>query len=208
MSAYQIPAAPFRYEQVIKKSRFITIIAHASDEVAARAVIQAARQEFPDAGHACYAFVAGQPGNTTNLSCSDDGEPSGTAGKPMLNVLLHGEVAEIVAVVVRYFGGIKLGTGGLVRAYSSSVSEAMKILPTREFVELTRLQIQLPYALEGHARRLLESASAQHLESDYGENLILNCQLPEEEIAALRTTLQDMSKGQATFYFPDSPERD
>lgn len=196
MARYPIPAATLHFEQEIKKSRFIGYIGHAATVEAAHAFISQIAAEYPDARHACYAFVAGEPGNTTAVGCSDDGEPSGTAGKPMLNVLAHGEVGEIVAVVVRYFGGIKLGTGGLVRAYGGTVSEMMKLLETRERVQMEAISLTLPYALEPSARRLLEQAEGQIREVEYGAELTLHCEIPEPAIEPLTTQLNNQCSGQ------------
>src|SRR5690606_7146777 len=104
------------------------------------------RAEYPDATHNCWAFVAGPPGDTASIGMSDAGEPHGTAGRPMLDVLLHSDVGEVVAVVTRYFGGTKLGTGGLVRAYGGAVQHALAELPTTLHVERTRLAFTTGYA--------------------------------------------------------------
>lgn len=199
MSDYLIPASTIRYEQVIKKSRFIAIIAHAPSKEAAQAVIESARQEFSDSRHVCFGFVAGQPGNTTQQEFSDDGEPGGTAGKPILNVLLHSDVGEIVVVVVRYFGGIKLGTGGLVRAYSSSAAEAMKLLPTITRVTYETLTMQIEYALEGNVRRLVEEYRGKISSTEFSELLTLSCEIPLDNAALLQQTIMDISKGSAMF---------
>ncbi|NLG62975.1 MAG: hypothetical protein GX539_12100, partial [Candidatus Cloacimonetes bacterium] len=101
---------------MVQRSRFIATLAHAPDVESARAFIEEVRAEFPDATHNCWAFVAGPPGSTSHVGFSDAGEPHGTAGRPMLDVLLHSGIGEVAAVVTRYFGGVKLGKGGLVRA--------------------------------------------------------------------------------------------
>ena len=119
---YKIPATLHRTEEKIKRSRFIATVAHASTEKDVKTFISMIKKEFPDATHNCWAYVAGPPGDTARVGMSDDGEPHGTAGKPILTVLLHSEIGEIVAVVTRYFGGTKLGKGGLVRAYSDRKS--------------------------------------------------------------------------------------
>jgi len=196
MSRYPIPAATLRVEREIKKSRFIGHLGHAATAEAAQHFITRIAADYPDARHVCYAYIAGQPGNTTAVGCSDAGEPSGTAGKPMLNVLMHGGVGEIVAVVVRYFGGIKLGTGGLVRAYGGVVSEAMKLLETRDQIALEQLALTLPYALEPNARRLIEAAEGRIEAVDYGAELILHCSLPESAIEPLSNQLNNQSGGQ------------
>ncbi|GAK29250.1 YigZ family protein, partial [Serratia liquefaciens] len=125
MEPYPIPAGPISVSEEIKKSRFITLLAPTSGVDAAKAFIQQVRDEHPAARHHCWAFVAGPPTDSQQLGFSDDGEPSGTAGKPILAQLMGSGIGEITAVVVRYYGGIKLGTGGLVRAYGSGVQQAL-----------------------------------------------------------------------------------
>ena len=110
-----------RCEEIVRRSRFIVSLAHTPTPEAAKSFIERIKQEFPDATHNCWAYAAGAPGQTSKVGYSDDGEPHGTAGRPMLTMLLHGGVGELSAVVTRYFGGIKLGTGGLVRAYQGMV---------------------------------------------------------------------------------------
>lgn len=196
MGNYQIPADTVQTELEIKKSKFIAYIAHASSPEKAHQFIDSIRQQYPDARHVCWAYIAGEPNNTTQLSCSDDGEPSGTAGKPMLNVLQHSNVGEIVAVVVRYFGGIKLGTGGLVRAYSGAVNEALKIVATKERVALLSVTFTTPYPLEDWLRRTLEAHDVIIKQADYGEELILKCDCPEDQWEALSLTISNGGRGQ------------
>ena len=138
---FPIPAAIVQAEQVILRSRFISSLAPAPDPTSARAFITEIKELYDDASHNCWAFVAGAPGSTASVGCSDDGEPAGTAGQPMLKVLLHSGVGEIVAVVTRYFGGTKLGRGGLVRAYSGGVQAVLETLDTVHKVEMVRLAL-------------------------------------------------------------------
>src|SRR5262245_29082875 len=131
---YRVPARPVRVEDRIEKSRFIASAARAQSSADARAFVESLRSEMPDATHHCFAFVAGPPGSSNAVGSSDDGEPSGTAGRPMLSVLMNCGVGEIVVVVTRYFGGVKLGKGGLVRAYTGAVQHALRELATVERV--------------------------------------------------------------------------
>ncbi|HPE61392.1 MAG TPA: YigZ family protein [Thiolinea sp.] len=202
MSSYLIPAATVEHEQTIRKSRFITFIGHAPDAAAALDFIATIRARYPDARHACWAYIAGEPGNTTAISCSDDGEPGGTAGRPMLNVLQHGDVGEIVAVVVRYFGGIKLGAGGLVRAYSSSVSLAMKQLVTGERVALVSLKLGVPFALEDSVRRALQQHGAGIEAATYEQQLTLDCRCAQAGLEVLIGVLNELGRGQVQVLEP------
>ncbi len=135
---YPIPAGRARVEEVILRSRFITTAGPAANVDEAKAFIAEMRAEFADATHNCYAFAAGPPGSTAMAGMSDDGEPGGTAGRPMLAVVLGSGLGDLVVVVTRYYGGTKLGTGGLVRAYSGGVKAVLDVLPVREKVTYRR----------------------------------------------------------------------
>ena len=149
------PEACYRCEETIRRSRFIVSLAHTPTPDAARAFVERIKREFPDATHNCWAYAAGAPGQTGKVGYSDDGEPHGTAGRPMLTMLLHGGVGELAAVVTRYFGGIKLGTGGLVRAYQGMVKLGLETLPTREHMIPARVEVVLDYPHITVFRRLL-----------------------------------------------------
>ena len=182
---------------LIRKSRFVTRIAHASSPESAKAFIEAVRAENADATHNCWAYAAGAPGDTARIGCSDDGEPHGTAGRPMLNVLLHSGVGETACVVTRYFGGIKLGTGGLVRAYQDSVQACLDSLPTRERRDTTRLELLLDYADLETVKRYLPSVEAVVVEERYLERVTLLIELPEERRAELCEGLGSRTNGRA-----------
>ncbi|CAB1082600.1 hypothetical protein JY97_03150 [Alkalispirochaeta odontotermitis] len=198
-SAYQIPAGNVCFEQEIKRSRFIASIGRAGNKLQADAFIAEIRSTYPDANHHCWAYVAGNPFDTVQIGMSDDGEPQGTAGKPMLNVLQHRRIGEIVAVVTRYFGGIKLGTGGLVRAYSSSVQLALQKLPLSEFVAMTDAQITLPYPYEDRIRRLLDGMQVAIKKVKYKDCVILRVEIPEDKVLDVQQQIGNQTKGQAQF---------
>ncbi len=195
MTDYYIPAETTRFEQEIKKSRFIAFASCVNSSDAAHAFINQIRSQFPDARHVCWAFVAGEPGNTSHVGFSDSGEPAGTAGMPMLNVLQHGEIGDIVTVVVRYFGGIKLGTGGLARAYSSSVSEVLKRTPLQLKIALISLSFSAPFFLEDPVRRCLIAAGVENLNVQYNDQLTIECDVPENNFPDLKNTLTNISRG-------------
>ena len=142
---YPVPAARHRVEECIQRSRFICTVQRAITPEAAQAFIKEMNVEFADATHNCWAYVAGPPGSSDRIGMSDDGEPHGTAGRPMLTVLVHGGVGEITAVVTRYYGGTKLGTGGLVKAYGGVVQLALATLPREERVDLVSVQVTVGY---------------------------------------------------------------
>lgn len=138
-----------RNELEIQRSRFITTLAHVSTEEEARLFIDEIRDEFPDATHNCSAFIV-KPDDLNEIGHSnDDGEPSGTAGPPMLDVFLREELVNVAAVVTRYFGGTLLGAGGLIRAYSSSVAEALHLAQIVEIKKLARFELDVPHSYAG-----------------------------------------------------------
>lgn len=169
-SAYERPAAgePATHEIEIKRSRFICWVTRATTEDEAREVVQAARDAYPDARHHCSAFIVHVDGAQPIERSSDDGEPSGTAGKPMLEVLKGSGMLDVVAVVIRYFGGVKLGTGGLVSAYTDAVSAALEQVrrTTREVRELAT--VDLPHAEAGRIEAELRAAGVDVVDVAYG----------------------------------------
>lgn len=194
---YLIPASTHRVEQEIQRSRFITTVAHTPTVEAARDFIAEIRAEFPDATHNCWAYLVGPPGSTANVGMSDDGEPHGTAGRPMLTVLLHSGVGDIAAVVTRYYGGTKLGTGGLVRAYTGSVQQALETLPTREQLELAHLRVEIEYAAVTPFQRLLPEYEGEVVAETYGETASYQIDLPVERVEAFRRALLERTGGAA-----------
>jgi uncharacterized YigZ family protein len=176
---YRIPAKLHRTKETIKRSRFIATVAHAATEEDAKAFISTIKNEFPDATHNCWAYVAGPPGDTARVGMSDDGEPHGTAGRPMLAVLLHSEIGEIVAVVTRYFGGVKLGTGGLVRAYSGSVKNALAGLSVEEKRDVITLTAVLDYSQITAVKQMVESFSSKIIEESYEADVSFRIELPK-----------------------------
>ncbi|MFU0841295.1 MAG: YigZ family protein [Burkholderia sp.] len=172
------PGEVHRAEQTIKRSRFIVSIAHAASPEEARAFVERVREEHRGATHCCSAFNAGPPGDTAKIGASDDGEPKGTAGRPMLTALLHCGAGEIAAVVTRYFGGTLLGTGGLVRAYQGSVKLGLETLPLREKEETLRLLVSVDPAMAPAAERFVREAGGCIVKSDFGIDAAYEIELP------------------------------
>jgi uncharacterized YigZ family protein len=184
-----------RVEESIRRSRFITTLAHAPHADAAHAFVASIRSEFADATHNCWAFVAGPPGSTTHIGMSDDGEPHGTAGRPMLTALLHGEVGEIVAVCTRYYGGVKLGTGGLSRAYSGGVVLGLESLPTEERVERVTMDLTVGYPDVDAVQRLIHEAELPILDEAFDARVRYRLGVPIEEVDVLRRRVADLTSG-------------
>ncbi len=194
-SRFLIPARVHRVEESILRSRFITTAAHAPDADGAHAFVQKVREEFPEATHNCWAFVAGPPASTTHIGMSDDGEPGGTAGRPMLTALLHGGVGEIVAVCTRYYGGVKLGTGGLSRAYSGGVKLVLETLPTEEKVERVWAAVTVGYAEVDGLQRLVEELEIVLESEEYGADVLYSLGVPVPVLEALRRRVADLTRG-------------
>ncbi|MDX8387553.1 MAG: YigZ family protein [Ghiorsea sp.] len=192
---YLIPAQAVIDEQIIKKSRFITYIQHTANKEQAVSFVQETKEKHPDARHHCWAYIAGHPTATTAIAFSDDGEPQGTAGKPILNVLQHRHVGEITLVVVRYFGGIKLGAGGLVRAYSSSAHLAMENLETKSLIATKRLKIAFDYALESKVSHFLQEHQIKMLKSDYLERVFFQIEVEEQAVEQTELALVNITSG-------------
>ena len=192
---YPIPAGRHRVEETIQRSRFITTVAHAPDGDAARAFLDAIRGEYPDATHHCWAFVAGPPGSSTHIGMSDDGEPHGTAGRPMLTALLHGGVGEIVAVCTRYYGGVKLGTGGLSRAYSGGVRLALESLPQHERVDRVPVRVVVAYPDVDAVQRILDEMEIVVEAEEYGADVRYRCGVPVGDVEAFEKAVADATRG-------------
>lgn len=195
MQPYPVPAESVSFSEEIKKSRFITLLAYTEGVEAAKSFINDVKSQHPTARHHCWAFVAGTPTDSQQLGFSDDGEPAGTAGKPILAQLLGSGVGEITAVVVRYYGGIMLGTGGLVKAYGGGVQQALKLLSIHEKVPLREFTLQCDYAQLTLVENLLQQVGGHILQSNYGAAVDMRLALPATEASAIVTRLYDLSRG-------------
>lgn len=184
------------HESEIKRSRFLCALAPAGSEQVAQAFIQKIRKEHPSATHNCFAYVIGAEGRIHKAS--DDGEPGGTAGTPMLQVLLRREVRDVVAVVTRYYGGVQLGAGGLVRAYGGAVSAALDELGTVERQRLALLTVAADHQRAGKLENDLRSAGRTVRGVRYGADVRIDIALPESEVAAFRSWVADSTSGAAT----------
>lgn len=193
---YKIPAKLYRTEETIKRSRFIATVTHVFTEEDAKAFIYRIKNEFPDATHNCWAYVAGPPGDTARIGMSDDGEPHGTAGKPILTVLLHSEIGEIVAVVTRYFGGTKLGKGGLVRAYSGTVKNTLAGLPVKEKRDVITLTAILDYSRIIAVKKMIESFNSEIIEEKYAADVSFKIELPKSNKDRFIRAITDLTGGE------------
>ncbi|MFM4945354.1 YigZ family protein [Aeromonas bivalvium] len=197
-SSYPIPVAGVEVSEEIKKSRFITLLAHVPSVAAAKAWIEEVRLAHPSARHHCWAFVAGAPHDSQVYGFSDDGEPSGTAGKPMLAQLMGSGIGEIAAVGVRYYGGVLLGTGGLVKAYGGGVGMALKALSTRQKIARRPSLIECDYGDMGVIESLLLSHAGQLSQSDYGQRVRLEVEWADADWQQVNRILTDRTHGRVS----------
>jgi uncharacterized YigZ family protein len=182
--------APVHHELVIKKSRFIACVQPMADRASAQQVVARLRVEHPGAAHVCWSLLAGG-----QSAAVDDGEPSGTAGRPMLDVLRHQDLEGVLATVVRYFGGIKLGAGGLVRAYTDSVAQALLGAQKIAIIRQRALRCAVSYPLEGMLRRELELAGAELEQVEHGEQVVFSFSLADDKADALVARLNEAGSG-------------
>lgn len=183
-------AASARFEIEIKKSRFLALAERCPSEQDARDFIDRIRD--PGATHHCWAWRSGQ-----HYRFDDDGEPGGTAGRPILSAIEHQEMDEVAVVVLRYYGGIKLGTGGLARAYGSSASECLRLAETEVLVAMASLRIHLPFEMSAIAHQLIDRHQAIKTAERYDSNgveLVVDC--PRPGVDELTEALRDASSGQ------------
>ena len=193
--AYRVPAAPVRTELIVKRSRFLTTVRLASSVDQAREIIADLRAEMPDASHHVYAFRIGF-GNTVTEGMSDDGEPTGTSGPPTLAVVRGSGLGDIVVVTTRYFGGVKLGTGGLVRAYTESAQEAIRQLRTELKVERRTVGLELPYSLYNVTKRLILQHRGQIEDEVFDGQVMIIAKFIVSDLRTFAEQLQDLSSGQ------------
>lgn len=190
----QIPAAETRIELTVVNSRFIATIAPAFSVDEARAFVGRVRAEFADASHNVPAYVIGH-GATTIAHCHDDGEPSGTAGRPMLAVLQGSGLGDVALVVTRYFGGTKLGTGGLVRAYGDAARAALAALPRAAKVATVTALVEAPYPLLERLRLLAAAHGGQTLDEEFAAAITLTIRFRAERFDAFAAALRELSHG-------------
>ena len=196
---YLVPARTHRVEQEIKRSRFITTVGRAATVADAGALIRAVSDEFPDATHNCWAYRIGQ-----QYRFNDDGEPAGTAGKPILQAIDGQGLDDVVVVVTRWFGGIKLGAGGLMRAYGGCAAECLRAATRRDLVATAEVEFALGFnALPLLHARLADFGAQKLSETFVSDGAVLRVRVPTAQIEALRALLADISRGQCSMRMLD-----
>ncbi len=200
-SSYKVPALEkgkfHRTELVIKKSRFITSVARTKSVDEAKQFIDSICKEFLDARHNCFAYNADKPNSSGYAGCSDDGEPHGTAGQPMLNVLLHSGVGQITVVVTRYFGGILLGTGGLVKAYQDSIKQALDTLEIEDMVLTQEYKLVCDHKDVTLAQRCFSALAIKILSQDYTDKVTYTLDVPLSSVEQFTAQLTKITQGKA-----------
>ena len=195
MSRYTVLAADIEHLLTEKNSDFMTFLHPVNNREQAMAWVEQYRQRYPDANHVCWAYIIGNTRQPQTQAFSDDGEPNGTAGKPMLHVLTERELGDSLAVVVRYFGGVKLGAGGLVRAYSNAVSQAAAKAGLRLVSPSIELTIVVSFAFEARLRQLLQQYQASLQDVSYSDNVTICISLAQDAEQALCDQLINETAG-------------
>ena len=194
-------AGPVESELLIKKSRFLGRVMPVSGRAEAYAEVARLKALHPGAVHVCWALLAGG-----QSAAVDDGEPSGTAGRPMLDVLRHQQLEGVLATVVRYFGGIKLGAGGLVRAYTDTVATALQQAERVPIIRQVVPGCRVGYELEGALRRELAAREGVLLDVAHAADVSVQLQLPEPQVEAFRTWLDDAGHGRVQWFEPEKAD--
>jgi uncharacterized YigZ family protein len=196
MTEYQVPLKFHRREFTLRGSRFISSISNAETIDAARVFIKEIKNRYPDATHNVPAFIIGS-GPTVTTHCSDDGEPSGTAGRPILAVLEGSNLGDVVMVVTRYFGGTKLGTGGLVKAYTRAAKIAVKNVPKAKKISVNYCKLIGSYPIYEQIKRSLSQHQAIIFSEDFSDKVILEFAIPEKTYQHFLSSSSEISRGQA-----------
>ncbi|GHE96368.1 YigZ family protein [Thalassotalea profundi] len=199
---YLVAAEPVEDETIVNRSRFICYLSPCQSNEMAKEFIKQIQQLHPQANHHCYAFVSSHPLDSQSYGFSDDGEPSGTAGKPMLIALQGSNIGEICAVVVRYFGGTKLGTGGLQRAYGGSVRQALRLLTTKTKIPMVHKTLACQYTHINDVIHVLEKSGGNIISEDYQIDIHLEIALPETMLDKFTAQIQTLSAGQIELQNP------
>lgn len=192
---YQIAENKVEHETVVNRSRFICYLSPCTSIEEAKAKVKFLQQLHPQASHHCYAFLTNAANDSLGYGYSDDGEPSGTAGKPMLAVLKGGGIGQVCAVVVRYFGGTKLGTGGLQRAYADSVRQAIVFLQAKTKIAMAAKTLACQYSQVDDVLHIIGQVAGQVVEQEYLQQVQFSLLIPEAKLALVAKKLQTLSAG-------------
>lgn len=191
---YFVPAETQRTETRVSNSRFITVVGRVGSVDEARSFLARIRADMPDASHHVYAFRVGH-GSSVTEGMSDDGEPSGTAGPPVLAVLRGSGIGDTIVIVVRYFGGTKLGTGGLVRAYGDAARTALNTLKTEQKIAKCHVRIETPYSFYEQITRMIDRHEGAAEQAEFKVNVTLVVSFPLKNLETFAAELTDLTRG-------------
>lgn len=194
MLSYRVPAGQASAEIEVKRSRFIAYAQHSKGTAAAKRFIQELKDKYPDARHHCHAFIGGAPNNSNLYGFSDDGEPSGSAGMPIFTHLKHSALGEVTLVVVRYFGGTKLGTGGLARAYGEAAKGVLLMLESEEFITMESLHLRVSFALEAEVRKRVMAIGGRIEAVEYHQQVTMWIEKPKQAALNLPYSVELMAE--------------
>lgn len=192
-----IPVSQAVHEQEVKRSKFISHAEKIEDPKRAKILQQKRREEYPGSSHVVYAFLVGTENNYT-MGQTDDGEPKGTSGNPVLEVIKGSGVTNIIITVVRYFGGTKLGKGGLVRAYADGAKGVLNVLSTEPLIRKCRFALPVPYNIFDPFKKVLTEQGGEIINADYKTQIWVTCTVPENNVSHVGAVLQDISSGSVT----------
>lgn len=195
LESYLIPSENVQIEEEIKHSRFISFLFHCTSLEQLKLVLTDIKRDYPGASHYCYAFIAGAPNDSIAIGSSDDGEPAGSAGRPMLAVLQGANLGEVGAVVVRFYGGTKLGLGGLVRAYTSGLRQGLGQLPTRLKQLRYPAKLHCDYTQLRDVEHLLQQLEAVIIDKQFAEAVDIHFEIGKQQQGILNESLATLSQG-------------
>jgi len=201
---YQIAINKVEHETIVNRSRFICYIFPCTTIDEAKDYVKQLQAEHPQASHHCHAFLTKAADNSLGYGYSDDGEPSGTAGKPMLAVLQGSGIGEVCAIVVRYFGGTKLGTGGLQRAYADSVRQALPFLQSKTKIAMAAKTLACQYKQVDDVLHIISQVEGQVIEQEYLQQVQFDFLIPQAKLALVEHQLQTLSAGELSLTPPES----
>ncbi len=202
--SYLIAINNVENESIVNRSRFICYLRPCTSIAEAKAMLKELQKLHPQASHHCHAFLTKAADDSQGYGFSDDGEPSGTAGKPMLSVLQGGGIGHVCAVVVRYFGGTKLGTGGLQRAYGGSVRQALALLQSKIKIPMVHKTLACQYSQVDDVLHILSVCNGEVLTQEYQQHVVFSLAIPVDNLVNVQTQLQTMSAGQLVLISGDS----
>ena len=186
---YATLSVPCQAIYEIKKSEFLAFAYPIDSREQLMFHVEQLRATYPDARHVCYGYIIGDPNNTTHAGFDDDGEPNGTAGRPILNVLQHKAIGNVLVAVVRYFGGIKLGAGGLTRAYATATQMVVDEMRLTTFIPKSLIKVATSFAHEAQIRYLVGQVGGEIVSADYGQNVVMSVQLDSEKVGQFEASL-------------------